>query len=207
MRRRRATRHGDARARRVRASARGDGAREDAPLRLHRRARLRHPRRHAALRLRLERGRQRPSARRDRDRGPGRVRRAHARPGRPGRQPGRARAPRPCAPASRWPICSRTCAPRAARYVRSAGRGSRYTPQPHVQDLLTLREEARLRQQPEPLDGRHQAPLQPEPPAGPHDARTARRRAPTSARAASRPAKSPRRSSAEAQPRPRPRSE
>src|SRR6186997_2300489 len=49
--------------------------------------------------------------------------------------------------------------------------GFRYTPQPHVQDLLTLREEARLRQQPEPLDGRHQAPLQPEPPAGPDDAR------------------------------------
>ena len=83
-----------------------------------------------------------------------------------------------------------------AAAVPGSRRRFRYTPQPHVQDLLTLREEARLRQQPEPLDGRHQAPLQPEPPAGPDDARTARRRAPTCARAASRPARSPRRSSA-----------
>ena len=82
-------RHGDAGARRVRASARRDGPRQDAPLRLHRRARLRDPRRHAALRLRLERGRQRPPARRDRDRRARRVRRAHARPGRPGREPRR----------------------------------------------------------------------------------------------------------------------
>ena len=48
--------------------------------------------------------------------------------------------------------------------------GFRYHPQSHVQDLLTLRQEARLRQQPEPLDGRDQAPLQPEPPEGADDA-------------------------------------
>ena len=36
-----------------------------------------------------------------------------------------------------------------------------------VQGLLLLREGTRLRQQPEPLHGRHQAPLQPEPPEGP----------------------------------------
>ena len=64
LRRRARRRHGDAGARRVRAAARRHGAREDPPVRLHRRARLRHPRRHAALRLRLERGRERPAARR-----------------------------------------------------------------------------------------------------------------------------------------------
>ena len=42
----------------------------------------------------------------------------------------------------------------------------RYHP-PDVQDLLSLWEEARLRSTPEPLDGRHQAALQPEPPARP----------------------------------------
>ena len=71
--------HGHARAGRVRAAARGDGAREDAPLRVHRRARLRHPRRDAALRLRRRRGGLGPPARRARDRRAGRVRRAHAR--------------------------------------------------------------------------------------------------------------------------------
>ena len=34
-----------------------------------------------------------------------------------------------------------------------------------VEDLRNLRQEARVRQQPEPLDGGHEAPLQPEPPA------------------------------------------
>ena len=57
------------------------------------------------------------------------------------------------------------------RGPRMGAFGVRYNPQPHVQDLLTLREEARLRKQPKPLDGRHQAPLQPEPAAGPDDAR------------------------------------
>ena len=84
--------------------------------------------------------------------------------------------------ASRWPTCSRTSAPQP--------RGNslpppppppppsiyfRYHPKPHVQDLLTLREEARLRQQPEPLDGRNQAALQPEPAAGPGVAEARRR--------------------------------
>ena len=64
---------------------RRDGAREDATVRLHRRARLRDPRRHAALRLRRERGGVRAPARRDRDRRAGVVRRADARPRRPGR--------------------------------------------------------------------------------------------------------------------------
>src|SRR5829696_3820160 len=62
------------RSRRVRASAGGDGAREDAALRVRRRARLRDPRRDAALRLRRVRGRKRPSACRARDRSAGRVR-------------------------------------------------------------------------------------------------------------------------------------
>ena len=39
-----------------------------------------------------------------------------------------------------------------------------------VQGLRSLREEARLRQQPEPLDGGHEAALQPEPPARPRPA-------------------------------------
>ena len=56
--------HGHGRPGRVRAAGRRDRAREDAPFRLHRRARLRHPRRHAALRLRRERGRERAPARR-----------------------------------------------------------------------------------------------------------------------------------------------
>ena len=47
---------------------------EDPALRLHRRAGLRHPRRYAALRLRLERGCERTAARRPRDRRPGLVR-------------------------------------------------------------------------------------------------------------------------------------
>ena len=131
---------------------------------------------------------------------PRRVRRAHARPGRSGREQGRqgrrgrAHRPRDGRPVRQPAGCRGQVAVGCPASVGRPGFGFRYTPQPHVQDLLTLREEARLRKQPEPLDGRHQAPLQPEPPAGPDDARTARRRAPTCARAASRPAKSPRRS-------------
>jgi SAM-dependent methyltransferase len=41
----------------------------------------------------------------------------------------------------------------------------------HVQGLRRLREEAVLREQPEPLDGGDEAPLQPEPPARPRPAR------------------------------------
>ena len=72
----------------------------------------------------------------DRDRRPGRVRAAHARPRRPGREPHRRRAPRPCAPASRWPTCSPTSAPRQRGSSSSAcpracggrrGSGFRYT--------------------------------------------------------------------------------
>ena len=108
--------HRDARAGRLRAAARGDGAREDAAVRLHRRARLRDPRRHAALRLRRGRGRLGAPARRDRDGRPGRVRRAHARAA--STRPRRAsrRAPRRSGPRSRWPTCSRTW---------SGGRGQR----------------------------------------------------------------------------------
>src|SRR5213076_1822546 len=48
---------------------------------------------------------------------------------------------------------------------------------PHVQDLRRLREEAVLREQPEPLDGGDEATLRPEPPArsrAPRRPRTAR---------------------------------
>ena len=100
--------HGDARPGRIRAADRRDGAREDAPVRLHRRARLRDPRRHAAFRLRRQRGGLRAPARRDRDGRPRGVRRAHPRPPgsggaalRQGRRGGAARR-------SRWPTCSRT---------------------------------------------------------------------------------------------------
>ena len=68
----------------VRSSSRGDGTRKDAPVCLHRRSRLHHPRRHASLRLRRERGGERPPARRARDGCSGLVRRAHARPRRAG---------------------------------------------------------------------------------------------------------------------------
>ena len=61
---------------------------------------------------------------------------------------------------------------------------SRYTSRPHVQDLLRLREEALVRQPPEPLDGGDEAALRPQPPARPHRRRTARRSVRTSARAA-----------------------
>ena len=77
--------HDHGRPRRLRAAAGRDRARQDPPLRVHRRARLRHPRRHAALRLRLERGGERPPARGARDRRPGLVRRPHARSRRAGR--------------------------------------------------------------------------------------------------------------------------
>ena len=104
-------RHGDARAGCVRAADRRDGARADAAVRLHRRARLRHPRRHAALRLRRERGGERAcSSRRSRPACPGLVRRAHARARGSGRGADRARAPKRYARRSRWPTSSRTSA-------------------------------------------------------------------------------------------------
>src|SRR4029079_18611837 len=43
-----------------------------------------------------------------------------------------------------------------------------YTARRHVEGLRDLQQEARVREQPEPLDGRHQAALQPEPAAHPH---------------------------------------
>ena len=54
-------------------------------------------------------------ARRDRDRGARLVRRAHARPRRPGRGALSTRAPRRCAPRSRWPTSSRNLRAAAAR--------------------------------------------------------------------------------------------
>ena len=103
--------HGDAGSRGVRTAARGDGAREDPPFRLHRRTRLRDPWRYAAFRLRLERGRKRSPARCDRDRCSGRVRAVDARPSRPGTRAARAREPKLSAQASRWPTCSSICGP------------------------------------------------------------------------------------------------
>ena len=121
------------------------------------------------------RGSERAAARRDRDRRPGRLRRAHARPRRPGREPLR-EGRRVGAHGARDGRSVREPAGRRSRlsgrrHRRTARGGFRYHPKPHVQDLLTLREEARLRQQPKPLDGRHEAAVQPEPPAGPDDAR------------------------------------
>ena len=131
----------DARAGRVRAAARGDGARQDAPLRLHRRARLRHPRRDAALRLRRERGGERAPARRD-SRPASRSRSACSRSRRPSRpRPGSTRAPRPSARRSRWPTSSRSCA-RSAGAAAGNGAARRYTPPADVQGLRSLREEA-----------------------------------------------------------------
>ena len=63
---------------------------------------------------------------------------------------------------------------RPRRAAGEPGRRIRYTARPHVQGLRHLREEARLRQQPQPLDGRHEAPLQPEPAARPRPPRRTR---------------------------------
>ena len=100
--------HGHARSRRVRAAARRDGAREDAALRVHRRARLRHPRRDAALRLR-RRARRRAASSSPRSRPASRSRSASSRSiASSRRRRGSTRAPRPCAPRSRWPTSSRS---------------------------------------------------------------------------------------------------
>ena len=115
--------HGRAGSRRVRAAARGDGAREDAALRVRGRARRDRARRDAALRLRRERGRVGPAAGGDRDGRAGRVRRAHGRDGRAGRGAHRPRRATRCGPRSRWPTCSRGCAP--ARTERRRERRSR----------------------------------------------------------------------------------
>ena len=96
----RRTRSRRAGARRVRAAAGGDGAREDAPLRLHRRARRDRARRDAALRLR-----RRPSARSGLQLAaietgiPVVVRRAHRRERSRRPRRGSTRPPRPCASA------------------------------------------------------------------------------------------------------------
>ena len=102
--------HDHGRAGRVRATAGRDGAREDSAVCVHRGARVRHSRRHAALRLRLERGRERPPARRSGDGRPGVVRRSDTAIGSSRPRPGSARAPRPCGARSRWRICSRISA-------------------------------------------------------------------------------------------------
>ena len=92
----------------------------------------------------------------------------HERAGRGARS---TRAPRRCAPRSRWPTCSRSCA-------RLRGRAARQSSTLHsaadVQGLRSLREEALVRPQPEPLDGGHEAALRPEPPARPRPRSTAR---------------------------------
>ena len=49
--------------------------------------------------------------------------------------------------------------------LRASARRARYTGRRDGQGLRSVREEAELREQPEPLDGRHQAPLRPERPA------------------------------------------
>ena len=98
------------RARRVRAPARGDGAREDAPLLVRGRARRGDPRRDAALRLRRRRGGERASAGGNRDGRAGLVRPPHLRHGGAGRGAGRDAAPGRRGPRSRWPTCSRSCA-------------------------------------------------------------------------------------------------
>src|SRR4051812_46119818 len=64
--------------------------------------------------------------------------------------------------ASRWPTCSSRCGP-APRLFRALPLPCRAD----VQGLRNLWKEAELRQPPEPLDGRHAAPLRPEPPARP----------------------------------------
>ena len=59
-----------------------------------------------------------------------------------------------------------------------------YTAAAHGQDLRHLREEAVLREQPEPLDGGDEATLRPEPPARPRPPRRPGARVRTSARGA-----------------------
>ena len=101
--------HDHGRPRRVRASARRDRAREDATVRVHRRARLRDPRGHAALRLRLQRSRERSPARRARDGRPGRRSASSRSTASSRRRRASERAPKRCAARSRWPTSSRTC--------------------------------------------------------------------------------------------------
>ena len=71
-------------------------------------------------------------------------------------------------------------------------RAARYTAPSHGEGLSQLRSGPGIRQQPKPLDGRHQASLRSEPPEGADPRRQGARAACTSARAASRPARSPR---------------
>src|SRR5439155_5652827 len=171
---------------RVRAAAGCDGAGEDAPLLLHRRARRGDPRRDAALRLHRERGGERSAARGPRDRGAGRVRRpdgrergAGARADRHGggggadgaRDGGRLLA------TSRGRRRSSAVGPRApAKPVRApdgaaSGASPLATLLGRVQGMRDLWEEALVRPQPEPFDGGHEAALRPEPPACPPEAR------------------------------------
>ena len=101
------------------------------------------------------------------------------------------RAPRPCARALEMADLFHQL--RADR--RRPRSRFRYTAAADVEGLRNLREEARVREPPEPFDGGHEAPLRPEPPARPR-APGGKARGRTSARAASRPAKSRRPSSA-----------
>ncbi len=157
--------HCDAGAGRVRASDRRDGAREDAPLLVRRRPRLRR-------------------ARRD---GPFRLRRAEAASGlqlagletgvpvafgvltvdtSSRRRRASARAPRRPAPRSRWPTSSRRCAPRRAQRASEA---SAILP-PMSKVCAICGKKPGFGQPPEPLDGRHEAALRAEPPARPRPA-------------------------------------
>ena len=104
---------------RLRAAAGGDGAREDAALCVHRRARLRDPRRDASLRPDRARVGERSPAGGDRDRRARRVRRAHGRQPQAGRgadRPGRAKR---CGAPSRWPTSSRSSARRPPGHCTS----------------------------------------------------------------------------------------
>ena len=170
---------------RVRAAADGARAREDPPLCVRGRARLHHPRRDAALRPHRRRGGKRPPAGGDRDRHPGVVRRPDVRHARAGRGPDRPRR-RSGAYRARDGRSLLACTHAAGR--RASARRSRPR---HVEDLRSLREEAGVRAQPEPLDGGDEASLRPEPPARSRARSTGSRRGRTSARAACAAARSP----------------
>ena len=156
---------------RLRAPARRHGARKDPPLRLHRRARLRHPRRHAAFRVRRRRGCERlqlagletgvpvafgvltcDSRRQAEERAAGRRgtraprQRSGARDGRPAHAPSR---PQP----SHKPLAAILASVLPGRLCRRSAQSAGKLPRSEQQ---------------EPLDGGNEAAVQPEPPARPH---------------------------------------
>ena len=113
---------------------------------------------------------------------------------------GRAHGPRDGRRLRAAPRRSRT--PAEAKQQTGTALSSRLLalPAADVQGLRHLREEALVRQQPEPLDGGHEAALQPEPPARARLPQRRKQRARTSARAASRAARSRRPSEQPARP-------